>query len=68
MVLGGESPVRIWREHRQITAKALAAEAGMPASYLSDIENGKKPGSFDAMARIAKALKVSLDDLVPGSE
>lgn len=59
----GESPVKVWREHRGMTAKALAAAAGINAAYLSEIETGKKPGSFDAMAKLAKALGISLDDL-----
>jgi hypothetical protein len=62
-MLGGESPVRIWREHRKMTARQLARSAKLQPSYLSEIETAKKPGSFDAMARIARALKVSLDDL-----
>ena len=63
-MLAGESPVRIWREHRKTSGKDLAAAAGVAPGYLSEIENGKKPGSLDAMAKIAKALKVSMDDLV----
>jgi DNA-binding Xre family transcriptional regulator len=62
-MLAGESPVRIWREHRNMTARQLAQAAEIPPSYLSEIETGKKPGSFDAMTRIARALKVQLDDL-----
>jgi DNA-binding Xre family transcriptional regulator len=62
-LIAGESPVRIWREHRRMTGKALAEAAGITASYLSEIENGRKPGSFDAMARIARALAVRMEDL-----
>jgi DNA-binding Xre family transcriptional regulator len=62
-LIAGESPVRIWREHRGMTGKALAEAAGVTASYLSEIENGKKPGSFDTMARIARALAVRMEDL-----
>jgi DNA-binding Xre family transcriptional regulator len=60
----GEHPVRVWREHRGLTARALAAKAGLSAAYLSEIERGKKPGSLDATARLAKALGVQVDDLV----
>ena len=67
-LIEGESPVRIWREHRKLTARQLAAEAGLPAGYLSEIETGKKPGSFDAMARIARALSVRMDDLAPAKQ
>lgn len=60
-----ENPVRVWREHRGLTAKALAAKAGVSAPYLCEIEAGKKPGSLDAMAKIARALNIALDDLAP---
>lgn len=64
-LMAGESPVRVWREHRGMTGKALAESAGIAATYLSEIESGKKPGSLDAMAKLARALKISLDDLAP---
>ena len=64
-MLAGDSRVRLWREHRGLTAKALAAAAGLPAGYLSEIERGKKPGSVDAFGRLARALGVTLDDLAP---
>jgi antitoxin component HigA of HigAB toxin-antitoxin module len=60
-ILDGEHPVMVLREHRGLTARGLAEAAGVAPSYLSEIENGKKPGSFDAMARIAGALQVPLD-------
>ncbi|MBF0269046.1 MAG: helix-turn-helix transcriptional regulator [Alphaproteobacteria bacterium] len=63
-LIEGEHPVRVWREHRGLTAKALAEKAGVSAAYLSEIESGKKPGSLDAMAKIARALGVQVDDLV----
>ena len=67
-LLSGESPVRVWRDHRRLTGRALAEAAGIAPAYLSEIETGKKPGSFDAMTRIAKALGLSLDDLVPARD
>ena len=63
-IAGGEHPVRVWRVHRGIKAGELAAGARIAASYLSDIENGKKPGSVKAMKRIADALNVTVDDLI----
>lgn len=63
-ILDGSHPVTVFREHRVFTARGLAEAAGVAPSYLSEIETGKKPGSFDAMARIAGALKVPLDLLV----
>jgi DNA-binding Xre family transcriptional regulator len=64
-LLAGESPVRVWRAHRGMSAHELARRAKLAPSYLSEIETGKKPGSFDAMARLARALGVAMEDLVP---
>jgi hypothetical protein len=64
-LLAGESPVRAWRAHRGMSAHELARLAKLAPSYLSEIETGKKPGSFDAMARVARALGVAMEDLVP---
>ena len=59
----GEHPVRVWRAHRGLGRDALAAAAGIAPSYLSEIETRRKPGSFGALAKLAAALHVSLDDL-----
>ena len=61
----GESPVRVWRENRGLKAVALARAAGISPAYLSEIETGKKDGTFRTMAAIARVLNVSLDDLAP---
>ena len=58
----GEHPVRVWRAHRGLGRDALAA-AGIAPSYLTEIETRRKPGSFAALAKIAAALRISLDDL-----
>jgi len=61
----GESPVRVWREHRKLTVSALAQEAGLSQSYLSEIEAGKRDGTIRTIAAIARALRIDLDDLAP---
>jgi hypothetical protein len=60
----GESPVRVFRQHRGLRAVDLARRAGIGASYLSEIEAGRKPGSIRALRGLAEALAVELDDLV----
>lgn len=62
-LVAGEHPIRVWRQHRGLTRDALAASAGVAPSYVTEIETGKKPGSFDALAKLAAALKISLDDI-----
>jgi hypothetical protein len=63
-LLDGENKVRVWREHRAMPAWQLAKQANISASYLSDIQNGKKVGGVAAMKAIAAALRVDLDDLI----
>jgi len=63
-LLDGESPVRVWRGKRGLSQRELAAAASVAPSYLADIENGRKPGSAGALSRLARALDVSMDDLV----
>lgn len=62
-LLDGESPVRVWREKRGIKQRALAEAAEVAASYLAEIEGGKKPGSPGALQRIASVLEVPMGDL-----
>jgi len=63
-ILDGGNPVRVWREHRGLTQQQLAEAAGISVPYLSQIESGKRRGSAEVLAAIAKRLELSLDGLV----
>ncbi len=63
-MLAGESPVRVWREHRGLSAQSLAEQAGITQPYLSQIENGKREGGIETMKKLASVLGVMIDDLV----
>ncbi len=63
-ILAGENKVKVWRTHRGMSGRDLAAAAGVSAPFISEIETGKKEGSVSVMKKIAEALKVDLDDLV----
>jgi mRNA interferase RelE/StbE len=63
-IMDGENPVRVWREHRKLSLRKLASEADLAPSYLSEIESGHKSGSIDALSRLARCLKTTLDALV----
>jgi DNA-binding XRE family transcriptional regulator len=63
-ILEGESRVRVWREHRGLTAAALAKQAGIASAYLSQIETGKREGTVDTYRKLASALGITLDDLI----
>jgi hypothetical protein len=61
----GVSPVRVLRQHRGPSAAAVARQAGVSPSYLSEIGHGRKPGSTRALRDLAQALRVDIDELLP---
>lgn len=66
-IFDGESPLRVWREHRGLKAGELAKRASISQADLSRIESGKKDASFRVMAALARCLEVDVDDLVPAN-
>ena len=62
-LLAGESPLRVWREHRGLTQSQLGEVAGVAQSMVAMIERGDRRGTVDTLASIARVLKVDLDDL-----
>lgn len=58
--------VRRERLRQGLTQDALAVEAGMRRSYLSDLERGVRNPSVHALGRLAMALKVEAADLLRG--
>lgn len=60
----GQSVIPLWRNYRGMTQNELAHKANIPQSYLSAIETGQKPGSIQAIKKIATALNVTIDDLI----
>jgi len=67
-LIDGESPIRVWREHRGLLLRALAARVGTSPSVLSDIETRGSEGRPALLRRIAGILGVSLDELVPATD
>ncbi|MGC0054862.1 helix-turn-helix domain-containing protein [Brucella pituitosa] len=63
-MINGENKVKVWRDFRGMSAKALSDAAGMSAPYLSQIESGAREGSLDALKKLAEALRVTIDELV----
>ena len=64
-LLEGANPLRVYREHRKMTQAALAEASDLRQATISQIENGERVGTVDALSRLAKALGVDLEDLVP---
>ena len=63
-ILDGKNPIRVWREYRGMTQQAVAEKAGISKPYLSQLESGQRKGTTEVLSAVAKALNVSLDDLV----
>ena len=63
-LLSGVNPIKVFREYRGMSQKALAATISISPVYLSQIETGRRVGSARTLASIAQALEVNLDDLV----
>jgi DNA-binding XRE family transcriptional regulator len=63
-ILDGENPIKVWREYRELTQQQLADTAGISKPYLSQIETGKRTGTTEILSAIAKALDVSLNEVV----
>ncbi|MGQ0659297.1 helix-turn-helix domain-containing protein [Sphingosinicella sp.] len=64
-ILNGESALRVWRKHRGMTLEELAGKASTHASTLSNIENGERLGRPALWRSLARALGVTVDDIMP---
>jgi DNA-binding XRE family transcriptional regulator len=67
-LIRGENALKVWREYRGMSQKDLATVAGLSGAFLSQIENGARRGRIGAIVKIANALGVTVDDLVPPEE
>lgn len=63
-LLDAKTPLAFWRRHRGITQQALSKSIGVAQGFISEIENGTKTGDVQTLAAMARALAISLDDLV----
>ena len=63
-LLADTKPMLAYRKYRGMTLRQLSEKTGLGASYLSEIERGRKAGSISAWSRIAEALDTTIDILV----
>ena len=64
-LLAGANPLKIWRQHRDLTQAELGERAGVSGMMISAMEKGARTGSVKVWRALAEALRVSLDDIVP---
>ena len=60
-LLRGESRLKAIRGWRDETQQHLAFRTGIGQGYLSDLENGRRIGTPETIAKLAEALDVPLD-------
>lgn len=63
-MIDGESPLRVYRDYRELTQSALAKKSGVNRVQIADIEAGRNSGSVTTLQKLAGALDVMIDDLV----
>jgi DNA-binding Xre family transcriptional regulator len=64
-LLDDEHPLKVWREHRGLSRAELAARTDLTPGHIGHLETGRRHGTPDTLRRLAMALDVTVDDLVP---
>ncbi len=59
------TPLAFWRGKRGVSAAELARHAGVPEERLGALERGESIGDVQLYRRLARALRVEIEDLVP---
>ena len=67
-LLDGDPPLRVWREFRNLTQAALARASGVNRVQIVEIEAGRGNGSVHTLRKLADALGVAVDDVIPASD
>lgn len=67
-LLDGEPPLRVWREFRNLTQSDLARISGVDRTQIVDLDAGRKEGSVFTLRKLAAALRVSVDDIIPAAD
>jgi len=64
--LAASTPLAWWRKRRGMTQAQLAAGLAISQPHLAQLEAGKRTGDVTLYARLAGALRLRIEDLVPG--
>ncbi|TXT21311.1 MAG: XRE family transcriptional regulator [Gallionellaceae bacterium] len=59
-----EPSLKVWREYRGYTLRALAAEIGISSAAVSKIETGKSQPTVATLGKLATVLGCDMEDLV----
>lgn len=56
--------LREWREFKGLSVEGLAAKSGVSSGQISLIENRQSSGSADSLEKLAKALGITVGELL----
>jgi DNA-binding XRE family transcriptional regulator len=59
------TPLAFWREKRKITPERLAERVGTAPDALMTLERGESVGDVYLYRKLAEALRLTVDDLIP---
>lgn len=62
-LLAGQIPLKVWREHRNLSQAQLGELVGCKGSWIAKLEKGRAKGDVAIWRALAKALAIDLDDL-----
>ena len=60
----GDGLIKAWREYFKLTQAELAVKAGMKQSALARMESSSRTPRKSTLAKLAKALGISVDQLI----
>jgi DNA-binding XRE family transcriptional regulator len=64
-IINGENALKLWREYRGMSQRALAEAAECRLATISELENGRAQGKPSVWRGLAEALDVTVDDILP---
>lgn len=64
-IIDGDAPLRVWRDYRGLTQAALGAMVGLNKMTISGIESGRRDTTSRNWRKLADALSVDVDDILP---
>jgi len=62
-LLNGETPLRVWREYRQMTQAELAQACGITSETIKAIELQTQQPDSELRAKLATCLRIDEDEL-----
>lgn len=63
--LAAPTPLAYWRKRRGVTQAQLATLVAISQPYLAQLEAGRRVGDVTLYGRLATALRLRIEDLVP---